>query len=164
MWGIPDYTSLIGAAKSLAAPTYSLPWCSYPGRCEPGCNPNASSPVATKRYLRAVLKATDLCAADPARGAQRLVDANYTPLYDYAFQTLTELPYDRWREFDPEDSMRFHALRLQEVGTHTLASSGRHGVWAVTVAASRSALQERPATFLKRKAPLLSKLIAWVRK
>ena len=36
--------------------------------------------------------------------------------YDYALQTLTELPYDRWREFDPEDSMRFYALRLHEVG------------------------------------------------
>ena len=27
-----------------------------------------------------------------------------------------EVPYDRWREFDPEDSMRFYALRLHEVG------------------------------------------------
>ena len=36
--------------------------------------------------------------------------------YDYALQTLTELPYDRWREFDPEDAMRFYALRLHEVG------------------------------------------------
>ena len=36
--------------------------------------------------------------------------------YDYALQTLTELPYDRWREFDPEDSLRFYALRLHEVG------------------------------------------------
>ena len=36
--------------------------------------------------------------------------------YDYALQTLTERPYDRWREFDPEDSLRFYALRLHEVG------------------------------------------------
>ena len=36
--------------------------------------------------------------------------------YDYALQTLTELPYARWREFDPEDSLRFFALRLHEVG------------------------------------------------
>jgi NitT/TauT family transport system substrate-binding protein len=28
-------------------------------------------PVATKRYLRAVLKAADLCATDPERAAQR---------------------------------------------------------------------------------------------
>ena len=73
-------------------------------------------PVATKRYLRALLKATDLCATEPERAAQGLIDAGFTPRYDYALQTLTETPYDRWREFDPEDSMRFFALRLHEVG------------------------------------------------
>ena len=73
-------------------------------------------PVATKRFLRAILKAADICAAEPERAAQRLVDGGFTPRYDYALQTLTELPYNRWREFDPEDSMRFYALRLHEVG------------------------------------------------
>jgi NitT/TauT family transport system substrate-binding protein len=29
---------------------------------------------------------------------------------------LTELPYDRRREFDAADAMRFYALRLHEVG------------------------------------------------
>jgi NitT/TauT family transport system substrate-binding protein len=73
-------------------------------------------PVATKRYLRALLKATDLCATEPERAAQGLIDAGFTPRYDYALQTLIETPYDRWREFDAEDSMRFYALRLHEVG------------------------------------------------
>jgi NitT/TauT family transport system substrate-binding protein len=36
--------------------------------------------------------------------------------YDYALQTLSELPYGAWREFDPEDSLRYYALRLHEVG------------------------------------------------
>jgi NitT/TauT family transport system substrate-binding protein len=72
-------------------------------------------PVATKRYLRALLKATDLCATAPELAAQGLVDAGFTPRYDYALQTLTETPYDRWREFDPADAMRFFALRLHEV-------------------------------------------------
>ena len=76
-------------------------------------------PVATKRYLRAILKAADLCAAEPERAAQQLVDAGFTGRYDYALQTLTELPYDRWREYDPEDAMRFYALRLHEVGMVT---------------------------------------------
>jgi NitT/TauT family transport system substrate-binding protein len=73
-------------------------------------------PVATKCFLRAILKAADMCAAEPAKAAQRLVDGRFTERYDYALQTLTELPYDRWRQFDPEDSMRFYALRLREVG------------------------------------------------
>jgi NitT/TauT family transport system substrate-binding protein len=76
-------------------------------------------PVATKRVLRAVLKAADFCAAYPERAAQRLVDGGFTPRYDYALQTLTDLPYDRWWEYDPEDTMRFYALRLHEAGMIT---------------------------------------------
>jgi NitT/TauT family transport system substrate-binding protein len=73
-------------------------------------------PVATKRVLRAILKATDVCAADPEKAAQRLIDGGFTQRYDYALQALTDLPYDRWREYDPEDTLRFYALRLHEAG------------------------------------------------
>jgi NitT/TauT family transport system substrate-binding protein len=73
-------------------------------------------PIATKRVLRAILKATDICATEPETAARRLVEAGFTDHYDYAFQTLTEVPYAKWREFDPEDTMRFYALRLHEVG------------------------------------------------
>jgi NitT/TauT family transport system substrate-binding protein len=73
-------------------------------------------PVATKRVLRAILKATDLCANEPARAAQRMVDAGFTPRYDYALQALKEIPYTRWRDYDPEDTIRFYALRLREIG------------------------------------------------
>jgi NitT/TauT family transport system substrate-binding protein len=73
-------------------------------------------PVATKRLLRAVLKATDICAADPERAAQRLVDAGFAKQYDYALQTLADIPYAKWREYSPEDTLRFFALRQHEVG------------------------------------------------
>jgi NitT/TauT family transport system substrate-binding protein len=73
-------------------------------------------PVATKRAMRAILKAADICATDPARVARQLVDGGFTDRYDYALQTLSERPYDKWREYDPEDSLRFYALRLHEVG------------------------------------------------
>jgi NitT/TauT family transport system substrate-binding protein len=73
-------------------------------------------PIATKRVLRALVKANDVCAAEPEQAAQRLVDGGFTKRYDYALQTLTELPYASWREYDPEDSLRFYALRLHEVG------------------------------------------------
>jgi NitT/TauT family transport system substrate-binding protein len=76
-------------------------------------------PIATKRYLRAILKAADICAAEPARAARRLVDSGWTPQYDYALQTLTEVPYNVWRDFGPEDTMRFYALRLHEAGMIT---------------------------------------------
>jgi NitT/TauT family transport system substrate-binding protein len=74
------------------------------------------NPVATKRMLRAMLKSTDLCATEPARAAQALVDRGLAQRYDYALQTLTDNGYDRWRDYDPEDTVRFYALRLHEVG------------------------------------------------
>jgi NitT/TauT family transport system substrate-binding protein len=73
-------------------------------------------PAATKRVLRAILKATDFCAAEPARAAQVIVDKGFTGRYDYALQTLQEIPYAKWREYEPDDAVRFYSLRLREVG------------------------------------------------
>jgi NitT/TauT family transport system substrate-binding protein len=66
--------------------------------------------------LRAILKAADLCVAAPEQAAQRLVDGGFTERYDYALETLSEIPYRSWRDYDPEDSLRFYALRLHEAG------------------------------------------------
>jgi NitT/TauT family transport system substrate-binding protein len=73
-------------------------------------------PIATKRVVRAILKAADLCADEPARVARMLVDGGFTPRYDYALQSLQELPYNKWREYDAEDTLRFYALRLRDLG------------------------------------------------
>jgi NitT/TauT family transport system substrate-binding protein len=73
-------------------------------------------PVATKRVLRAILKAADLCASDPKRAARLLVEQGYTKRYDYALQALSEIRYDVWRDYDPEDTLHFYALRLHEAG------------------------------------------------
>jgi NitT/TauT family transport system substrate-binding protein len=29
---------------------------------------------------------------------------------------LKQVPYNRWREYDPEDTIRFYSLRLREAG------------------------------------------------
>jgi NitT/TauT family transport system substrate-binding protein len=73
-------------------------------------------PVATTRALRALLKAADLCALEPDRAAQVVVDKGIAQSYDYALQTMKDVPYGRWREYNPEDMVRFYALRLHEVG------------------------------------------------
>jgi NitT/TauT family transport system substrate-binding protein len=73
-------------------------------------------PVATKRALRGILKAADQCATAPDTVARSLVDRRFTPRYDYALQVMKELPYGKWREYDPEDTIRFYALRLREAG------------------------------------------------
>jgi len=75
-----------------------------------------NNPLATKRVLRAILKATDFCVSDPAAAARQIVERGFTPRYDYALQTLQEVPYNKWREYDPEDTLRFYALRLREAG------------------------------------------------
>ncbi len=76
----------------------------------------ARYPVATKRAIRAVLKAADLCAGKPEVAARLIVEGGFTERYDYALQTLTENPYGAWREYDAEDTLRFYALRLHELG------------------------------------------------
>jgi len=73
-------------------------------------------PVATKRATRAIRKAANLCATQPEQVARRLVDRGLTPRYDYALQTLTDIHFDRWREYDPDDTLRYYALRLYELG------------------------------------------------
>lgn len=74
-------------------------------------------PVATKRVLRALLKAVDLCLNDPAAAAKAVVASGLGSRDDYVRQAFgSEVLYDKWREYDPEDSIRFYALRLQETG------------------------------------------------
>jgi NitT/TauT family transport system substrate-binding protein len=73
-------------------------------------------PVAVKRALRAILKAAAICSLEPERVARFLVDGGYTKTYAYALETMQDVGYNRWREYDAEDTIRFYALRLQEAG------------------------------------------------
>jgi NitT/TauT family transport system substrate-binding protein len=73
-------------------------------------------PAATKRALRAILKAADLCAMAPAVAAQTVVTKGYASEYDYALELIKKLPYNLWRTQNHEDSLRFYALRLHEAG------------------------------------------------
>jgi NitT/TauT family transport system substrate-binding protein len=73
-------------------------------------------PVATKRALRAILKAVDLCVSDPPQAARLAADKGLASSYDYALQALAEVRFDKWRDYDPEDTMRFYSLRLREAG------------------------------------------------
>ena len=73
-------------------------------------------PVATKRAVRAILKATDICAREPERAAKYIVAKGYEPSYEIALEVVKSLSYDGWRRYDPEDSLRFFGVRLHEVG------------------------------------------------
>ena len=73
-------------------------------------------PIATKRAMRAILKGADICAREPDRAARYMADKGYEPRYDIGLEVMKELLYRRWRDADPEDTLRFHALRLYDVG------------------------------------------------
>ena len=93
------------------------PWSQY-YCCLVGVNSDffAKNPVATKRALRSILKGADVCFREPERAARFIVDKGYTDNYEYALDTMRMIPYNVWREFDPEDTLRFYSLRLQEAG------------------------------------------------
>jgi NitT/TauT family transport system substrate-binding protein len=76
----------------------------------------SKNPGATKRILRAMIRAANLCASDPGRATQILVDRGLVTQRDYVLQMMKEVPYSRWREYDPADALRYYALRLREAG------------------------------------------------
>ena len=93
------------------------PWAQY-FCCVIGANRDFATrnPIATKRALRAILKAADICAQDPERAARYLVAKGHEPRYEIGLEVLKSLPYNRWRDSSAEDTLRFHALRLHEAG------------------------------------------------
>jgi NitT/TauT family transport system substrate-binding protein len=75
-------------------------------------------PVATKRAMRAILRANDMVAQDPQHALQVLQQKKIwtKPETQYILQSLQEIPYAKWRDYNPEETIRFNALRLREVG------------------------------------------------
>lgn len=92
------------------------PWSQY-YCCMIGANRDylQRHPVATKQVLRAILKAADLCTASPETAAGYLRDHGYEPRYDVGLRSMRKINYG-YRVADPEDTLRFHALRLRDVG------------------------------------------------
>jgi len=77
-----------------------------------------NNPIATRKVIRSILRANDLVSQDPEMAAQLLVDRKLRKAEDQKFmaQALGEIPYDKWRDYSPEDTVRFWALRLKELG------------------------------------------------
>ena len=77
-----------------------------------------NNPIATKRALRAILKANDIVARDPEYTLRILQQKKIWKKSEtkYILQALKEIPYGKWRDYNPEDAIRFNALRLHDVG------------------------------------------------
>lgn len=63
--------------------------------------------MATKRALRAMLKAADGWALEPDGAAPFLVDQGDTARYASARQAMQALPNGKGREHDHEETVRF---------------------------------------------------------
>jgi NitT/TauT family transport system substrate-binding protein len=113
----PQELRALGVGHVILNTTLDRPWSQY-FCCSLVAHRNfvARHPVATKRALRAILKAADICAQDPERAARLMRDKGYEPRYEIGLEVVKSLPYRRWREANPEDTLRFLALRLHEVG------------------------------------------------
>jgi len=74
------------------------------------------NPVAARRAVRAILKASELCAADPDRAAKAYLGQGLATNERYVGQAMREVPFGTWRDYNPEDTMRFYALKLREAG------------------------------------------------
>jgi NitT/TauT family transport system substrate-binding protein len=103
--------------RMLLSSTTDRPWSQY-FCCMPAVNRAwaRKHPIATKRVLRAVLKGGEICTNDPEAGVKAYLAKGYSPKAEYALQSLRELPYRRWRDYNPEDTLRFYALQLREAG------------------------------------------------
>jgi NitT/TauT family transport system substrate-binding protein len=76
------------------------------------------NPIATRRALRAILKANDIVANDPEHTLKVLMEKQIWKKAEtkYILQAIKEIPYGKWREYNPEETIRFYALRLRDVG------------------------------------------------
>ena len=73
-------------------------------------------PIATKRAMRAILKASEICASSPEAAAKAFMDLGFETNASHAVQAIRELRYGKWRDYNPEETVRFYALRLREAG------------------------------------------------
>jgi NitT/TauT family transport system substrate-binding protein len=105
--------------KVILDTTMDKPWSQY-YCCNLVANRNWARkyPIATKRFTRAILRAADDVAKDKPRAAREYVARGFyaTPSptdEDVTNEVIRDLSYD-WRELDPEETLRFFALRLAD--------------------------------------------------
>lgn len=106
--------------KVILDTTMDKPWSQY-YCCQLVANRDWArrNPIATKRVTRAVLRAADLVTKDRASAAHEFVARGFfsaTPGAtdeDIVNEVIRDLSYD-WRELDPEETLRFFALRLAD--------------------------------------------------
>jgi NitT/TauT family transport system substrate-binding protein len=115
----PQQLKAQGIGKVLVDTNVDRPWSQY-FCCSILANRDfvRNNPVATRRALRAVLRANDIVAREPEMAARLVIEKKLKSPKDekYLAQAFREIPYAKWRHYNPEDTIRFYALRLKELG------------------------------------------------
>ena len=113
----PQDMRRLNAGHVLVNTTFDSPWSQY-FCCMAAMKKEfvQRNPIASKRAIRALLKAVDICSYQPEVTARLLVKKGFAPSYETGLEIIKEIPYGRWRTDNPEDTLRFHGLRLYEVG------------------------------------------------
>ena len=115
----PQELQAKGIGKVLLDTNVDKPWSQYFCCMVEGHRDFAkNNPIATRRALRAILKANDMVAADPEMALRVLMEKKIWTKEEtkYILQAIKEIPYGLWRDYNPEETIRFYALRLHEVG------------------------------------------------
>jgi NitT/TauT family transport system substrate-binding protein len=101
----------LGIGHVLVSSTTDRPWSQY-FCCMLAGNSGyiRKHPVATISVLHAMLTAADICSSNPLRGARRLVERRLGDDYDTALQTLSEIPYGKWRELGADPVKHIEAV------------------------------------------------------
>lgn len=79
------------------------------------------NPIATRRALRALYRAVDRCAAEPDAVGEYLAGRGFALNIEHARKIMRHIPWAKWRDYDPEEAIRFYALRLKETGVIELS-------------------------------------------
>ena len=95
---------LLACAAALGCSTRSLP-------NEMAPTPRLDPPVETRPAQGAVMPKPP----SPNDSIAARVNNDIITWKD-VLETLKDIPYNQWREYDPEDTVRFYSLRLQEAG------------------------------------------------
>ncbi len=115
----PQQLRAQGIGKELVNTNVDKPWSQY-FCCSVIANREfiKKNPVATKRALRAILRANAIVAKDPEFAARTLIDMGIRKESEYQpiVNSLREIPYAKWNLYNPEDTIRFYGLRLKELG------------------------------------------------
>jgi NitT/TauT family transport system substrate-binding protein len=113
----PQMVRAKGVGHTILRTSFDRPWSDYYCCALGGSTPFVRNhPAATKRILRALLKSVDLCVSKPELQVQAAVEQGFVGDYEMALQAMSDVKYGVWREYDPEDSLRFYGLRMKEVG------------------------------------------------